>query len=211
MNSITTTNTSQFNLRSITVSKPSNSTYGKRVFLNTDAGQFLLKTVPLDMKFGLSRWDNNGSISYSLNAYSGLDFFRTLETRVKELVAENSQDWLGMKSLTVETIDNLSLMYPLIKSGKSGDNVKFNFPLSNGVFTAKVYNNSNEEQSITEDNYRLVIGPNSQARLCFGVSLFISTSKKVSITLTTKMVKITETKKRPVIEYADVFSDDEGL
>ena len=208
MNSITTPkSTSKFDLSTLSPSKVYDGTFGKRIFLNADKELVLLKTSPLELKYGLSHWNTNGKSSYSLNAYSDIDFFRSLETRVQEIVAENSKAWLKMENLTPQMIEDLSIMYPVVKTGKSGDNVKFNFPISeNEIFSTKVHNSENVCLELTTDNYKTVL-PKCSGRVCFGVSLFINKAKKVSVSLTAQLVKITEVKTIQTLNYSDVFSD----
>lgn len=206
MSTINTQSTSKFSLSTLSPSKPNTNKYGKRVFLNSDNNRFLLKSKTLDLKYGLSKWDNSGNISYTLNAYDNIDFFRALETKVKEMISDNSKEWLGMDMISVEQIDNLQILYPVVKSGKAGDNVKFNFPINNGVFSPRVYDSSGSPLELTETNFKEII-PRCKARVCFGVSLFISTSKKVSLTLTTHMIKITEIVQNTV-SYPDTFDSD---
>lgn len=247
MTSLTPLDTNTLDISRITVSKPKEvskdgMTFGKRIYLQyNDPVQgivpLILKTPKMNFKFGLSAWDSdNSQKKYVLNSYfkdwnssqqtvnkNFYDFFCSLESKVKQLIVDNSLKWFGTKKpFTLDIVEQMDTLYPVIKRShnkESGEEyppcLKFNFPRypnkSNGKyeFTTDVFLKKGKMVTIDPDAPNSTITPNSEGYSVVFCSLFVSTAtKKVSMTMNANMVKVYPNLKQ-VITYPFNDSEDE--
>jgi hypothetical protein len=240
-------NINTLDISRITVSKPKDvskdgMTYGKRVYLQYNDPAHgsipLVITLPkLKNRYGLTRWDSdNGQVKFVLNSHFE-DFqateqtegkicyeqFCKFETRIKELLTENSIEFFGGdEPFNMKDIEKMKMLYPVVKRGVNKDtgkeyppSIKMNFPRyanNNGVpeFSTKVFLKKNSPLVIDVENPSNTIPKYSDSKSMAACSLFISkATNKVSLTMNATMVKVYPAEQM-VSEYnADWDSDTE--
>ena len=196
-----------------------------------------LSLPKLKNRFGLSRWDSeNGQAKYMLNAHFE-DFqsevstdgkkcyeqFCKMEEHIKKLMAEHSLDFFNVKKpYTLDLIDQMELLYPVVKRSANKEtgqeyppSIKMNFPRypnKQGVpeFTTKLFLKKGQPVAIDAENPANTIPPYSESKTMVYCSLFISKStKKVSLTLNTGMVKVYPAEQATVVYNNDWDSESE--
>jgi hypothetical protein len=251
MTSINALDTQSLDISRITVSKPKDvskdgMTFGKRIYLQYNdpvhgTVPLVLKTPKMNFKFGLSKWDSeSGPPKFVLNSYfkdfnsptqtvnkNFYDFFCALESKVKDLIVENSVSWFGAKKpYTLDLVEQMETLYSVIKRNhnkESGEEyppcLKFNFPrypdrqTGKFSFTTDVYYNKGKGKSVVIDSEtpNSTITPNSEGNSVVYCSLFVSkATKKVSMTMNANLVKVYPNLKQVVKNPFPDSEDDES-
>lgn len=139
----------------------------KVIYLSYEGKKLFLQTPEMSAPFGMSKWDNDGKVKYSLDlSFKGKEsrevlnkFFENMRAMDKKLVEDglnNSQAWFKKKYTSFDVVD--ALYTPVIKfpKDKNGDvtdkyppTMKLSLPHNGTQFTCDVYDKNKNPCDLT--------------------------------------------------------------